>query len=244
MASKDYLERHARHILLKEIGGAGLAKLSAARVSIIGAGALGGPCALYLAAAGCGQIELWDDDQVEVSNLQRQVQFTTADLAAPKAETLARRLAALDPALNVSVRAERFGPASVPTGSIIIDASDNWDTRFALNTLAAKTGRTLVTGAAIGWQGQVSVFTGAPCYACFVPERPPDGQDCASIGVVGAVTGIVGARMALEALKLITGAGAPLIGQLWRTDGLSGVSRIARIHPDPECPVCSGESFL
>lgn len=241
MTAPEELDRHLRHILLKEIGGPGVARLRAAHVSIIGAGALGGPAAMYLAAAGCGRIEILDDDTVERSNLQRQVQFDEADIGAAKAETLGGRLRALNPAIDIRTRLERFDRSSALAGDLLIDASDNFETRFALNRLARDTSRMLISGAAIGWQGQVAVFAPAPdepCYACFVPEAPPDAPDCSQIGVAGPLTGYVGARMALEALKLITGAGTPLTGRLWRIDGLSGESRISAIRQDPDCLVC------
>ena len=239
----EELDRHRRHILLKEIGGPGVQKLRAAHVSIIGAGALGGPCALYLAAAGVGQIELWDDDRVERSNLQRQIQFTNNDVGALKAEVLATRLHAMDPSLSVGVKAERFSAGYQPEGRILIDASDNFPTRYALNRLAHETGRALVHGAAAGWNGQVSVFASgveadAPCYQCWVPETPPAAEACDEIGVVGALTGMTGAAMALEAVKLITGAGTPLIGRVMLISGLEGGSRTVRLRRDPACPVC------
>lgn len=238
------IERHKRHILLKEIGGPGVARLRGASVSIIGAGALGGPCALYLAATGVGQIEIWDDDAVELSNLQRQVQFAEADIGKPKAETLAATLRAQNTATEIIPRRARFDRDRAPSGDLLIDASDNFSTRFALNAMAHQTGRYLVSGAASGWSGQVSVFASgkdanAPCYRCFVPEAPPEAKACDEVGVVGALTGMVGTAMALEAVKLITGAGEPLIGRLQIIDGLSGQSRTVKLRPDPDCQVCS-----
>lgn len=239
----DFLERHRRHILLKDIGGPGLARLRSASVSLVGAGALGGPAAVYLAAAGIGQIEICDDDEVELSNLQRQIQFDTGDIGAPKAARLAERLNALNPDTKIEVKPARFNKGMELAGDFIVDATDNYETRFALNELTHKTGRALVSGAAIAWDGQVSVFASgifddAPCYRCLVPELPETPADCSTVGVVGAVTGMVGARMALECLKLITGAGTPLIGKLWRFDGLNGEGRTIKLRPDPECPVC------
>ncbi|MEM7767545.1 MAG: HesA/MoeB/ThiF family protein [Pseudomonadota bacterium] len=247
--SPEDLDRHRRHILLKEIGGPGVGKLRNASVSIVGAGALGGPCALYLAAAGVGSITIWDDDRVERSNLQRQVQFSQSDVGALKAERLAERIKTLDSALDVTVMTERLTGGSALSGDLLIDASDNYPTRFVLNDHAHTTGRVLVSGAAEGWQGQVSVFASgveddAPCYRCLVPEAPPDAETCDTIGVVGAVTGMVGTRMALEAVKWITGAGETLVGRLWMVDGLSGRSRTATLHRDPQCQVCSGQTFL
>ena len=238
------LERHSRHILLKEIGGPGVQKLLAASVSIVGAGALGGPCAMYLAAAGVGRIELWDADTVDRSNLQRQVQFTEHDVGGRKVDRLAARLKAAAPDCDIACRAERWTEGAALSGSILIDATDNFETRFALNRVAHATARPMVSGAATRWAGQVSVFAsgvekGLPCYQCFVPDTPPDAEACEDVGVVGPVTGIVASHMALESLKLLTGAGRPLTGQVLILDGLSGVPRAVKLRPDPECPVCS-----
>lgn len=242
--SATQLERHKRHILLKEIGGPGVQKLRRAKVSIIGAGALGGPCALYLAAAGVGQIEIWDDDQVDLSNLQRQIQFSEADIGADKASVLGSRLTALYPELDIAVHQRRFLKDDALAGSILIDATDNFETRFVLNRVAHESGRILVSGAASRWTGQVSVYASGlvrdmPCYQCFVPETPPEAEACDDVGVVGALTGMIGSRMALEAVKLITGAGVPLIGRLLIIDGLTGESRTLKLRPNPDCPVCS-----
>lgn len=239
----EEIERHKRHILLKEIGGPGVQKLRAASVSIIGAGALGGPCAMYLAAAGIGRIEIRDDDRVERSNLQRQIQFAEDDTGAPKAERLAARLRASNPGIEIAAVSARFTEGELPTGDILIDASDNFETRFALNRTAHKTHRALVSGAASGWTGQVGVFasglvSGAPCYQCWVPEAPPAAQACDEVGVAGPVTGVTGSAMALETLKLITGAGTPLVGRLLLIDGLAGATRTVSLKRDPQCPVC------
>ena len=217
--------------------------LREAKVSIVGAGALGGPCALYLAAAGVGEVEIWDDDLVDRSNLQRQVQFSDADIGQSKAQLLGDRLVALNPDTKILVRRERFGEVSEPTGTILIDATDNFETRFALNRVAHESSRILVSGAASRWSGQVSVYASglnpeSPCYACFVPELPPEAEACDEVGVVGALTGMVGTRMALETIKLITGAGKPLIGRLLIIDGLTGESRILKLRPNPDCSVC------
>ncbi len=241
--SADQLERHKRHILLKEVGGPGVRKLRDTSVSIIGAGALGGPCALYLAAAGVGEIELWDDDAVDRSNLQRQIQFADADIGTSKVATLAERLSALNPDVAVRAQAERFSEQSSPAGRILIDATDNFETRFALNRLAHRSGRAMVSGAASRWSGQVSVYasglvTNAPCYQCFVPDLPPAAEACDDVGVVGALTGMIGSHMALETIKQIVGAGKPLIGRLLIVDGLTSESRILKLRPNPDCSVC------
>lgn len=240
----DDIERHRRHILLKEIGGPGVQRLQTASVSIIGAGALGGPCGMYLAAAGVGHIEIWDDDQVDRSNLQRQVQFGECDIGKPKADILAKRLNDINPRISINTKLQRFGAGDSLAGEILIDASDNFETRFALNQLAHQSKRLLVSGAASRWSGQVAVFasgihSGTPCYRCFVPEMPPQAEACDEVGVVGALTGQVGAAMALEVVKLITDSGDALIGRVHIVDGLSGSSRTVRLRPNPDCNVCS-----
>ncbi|MEM1391053.1 MAG: HesA/MoeB/ThiF family protein [Pseudomonadota bacterium] len=237
------LDRHKRHIMLKEIGGPGVARLKSASVSIIGAGALGGPCALYLAAAGVGQIELWDDDLVDRSNLQRQVQFTEADIGQPKVNVLAERLRAQNPAVQVMEQHQRFDRETVLAGEILIDASDNFETRFALDDMAHRTGRYLVSGAASRWSGQVAVFASgidhaSPCYRCFVPEEPPEAEACDEVGVLGALTGTIGTAMALETLKLITGAGTTLVGRLQIHDALQSSVRTVSLRQDPQCSTC------
>jgi molybdopterin/thiamine biosynthesis adenylyltransferase len=247
--SPDEITRYARHLMLKEIGGPGQQKLRAARVSLVGAGALGGPCALYLAGAGVGGIELVDDDTVSLSNLQRQIQFATGEIGARKVDALAERLTALNPGVEVVARAQRFVPDMALEGDLIIDACDNFPTRFALNALAHGTGRRLISGAVGPWSGQTAVFASgvlenAPCYQCLVPETPPDAQDCSTIGVVGALTGIIGARMALDALRLITGAGREPSGNLWLFDGLTGESRNVTLRKDPLCPLCNSANGL
>lgn len=239
----EQLDRHKRHILLKEIGGPGVQKLLGAHVSIVGAGALGGPCAMYLAAAGVGRIELWDADTVDRSNLQRQVQFIEADVGKAKVRVLAERLKAMDGDCAVSVRPRRWDVAHRLAGTILIDASDNFETRFALNRAAHASGRVLVSGAATRWAGQVAVFAsgveaGSPCYQCFVPATPPDAEACEDAGVVGPVTGIIASHMALETLKIVTGAGRALTGRVGLIDGLSGEVRSVKLPRDPACPVC------
>ena len=239
----DQLDRHKRHILLKEIGGPGVNKLQDAKVSMVGAGALGGPCALYLAAAGVGEIEIWDDDTVDRSNLQRQVQFADADIGQSKADLLCQRIIALNPDVSAVSRPQRYSASAALTGAIIIDATDNFETRFDLNRTAHQTGRVLVSGAASRWSGQVAVYASgidqqAPCYQCFVPEAPPEAEACDDVGVVGALTGMVGTAMALETIKLIVGTGVPLIGRLLIIDGLSGQNRQVKLRPNPECSVC------
>ncbi|MEO1476611.1 MAG: HesA/MoeB/ThiF family protein [Pseudomonadota bacterium] len=199
---------------------------------------------MYLAAAGIGAIDIWDDDHVDRSNLQRQVQFGEPDIDQPKAELLAERLRAQNKALSVTAHTARFEAGATPSGNILIDATDNYQARFALNALAHKTARPMIHGAAARWTGQVSVFASglegaAPCYQCWVPEEPPAPEACEDVGVAGPVTGIVATHMALETLKLITGAGRTLTGKLLLFDGLSGVSRQIALRKDLACPICS-----
>lgn len=242
--SADEIERYARQLVVKEIGGAGQQKLATASVSVVGAGALGGPCALYLAAAGMGKIEIIDDDTVDRSNLARQIQFQDADVSRSKTEALRTRLNALNPKVQVSAIQRRFLSGMELSGDVLIDASDNFETRFELNELAHRSGRKLISGAAGIWTGQVAVFESgtrpeAPCYRCFVPQTPPNAGDCNEIGVIGPVTGMIGSRMALETIKLAVGASVTLGSQLWIFDGLSGHSRSVKLQKDPNCPVCS-----
>ena len=242
------IDRHARHILLKEIGGPGQQKLAKARVTLIGAGGLGAPAALYLAAAGVGALRIADPDAVSLDNLQRQILFRTADVGRPKVERAQEALHALDPGVHVEPVPEAADPdtlARLLSGSdLVLDGCDDFATRFAVNEAALAAGVPLVSGAVGRWDGQVGVFApgldaGAPCYRCLVPDIPPDAERCAEVGIVGALTGVIGSIMALEAVKLITGAGEPLLGRLMVFDGLSGAGRTVRLARDPACRSCS-----
>lgn len=240
------IQRHARHILLKEIGGPGQQRLSKARVVIIGAGGLGAPAALYLAAAGIGAIRLVDDDVVSLDNLQRQILYRTADVGRVKVEAAREALAGLDPAVTVEAVCARANadtlPALLDGADLVLDGCDDFATRFAVNDAAIAARIALVSGAVGRWDGQVSVFAphlGAPCYRCFVPESPPDVETCAETGIVGALTGVIGSMMALEAIKLAARAGAPLLGRLMIFDGLGGEARTVTLPRDPACPVCN-----
>ncbi|MEO1039178.1 MAG: HesA/MoeB/ThiF family protein [Pseudomonadota bacterium] len=239
--------RHARHILLKEIGGPGQAQLGRARVAITGAGGLGAPAALYLAAAGIGALRLIDDDVVSLDNLQRQVLYRTADIGRSKVEAAGEALTALDPDIGIEpepVRAETGNLQELIAGcALVLDGCDDFHTRYAVNDACIAARTPLISGAVGRWDGQVGVFAphlgeDAPCYRCLVPDIPPDAERCAEVGVVGALTGVIGSMMALEAIKLITGAGEPLLGRLWLYDGLSGRSRTVRLARDRECFAC------
>lgn len=243
----EEIERYARHLVLKEIGGPGQQRLRAASALIVGAGGLGGPAALYLAAAGVGTITLIDPDTVSLDNLQRQIQFATGDVGQPKAAIAAQGLARLNPLVNVRAVQAELTPenaAAILAGSdVVLDGCDNFETRFAVNAACHHLGKPLISGAVGRWTGQVAVFTsglskGTPCYQCFVPAIPPDAETCERVGVVGALTGIIGSMMALEAIKWITGAGDPLSGRLLMYDGLAGTGRTLTLHHDPACPVC------
>lgn len=241
------VERHARHILLKEIGGPGQQRLSRACVTIIGAGGLGAPAALYLAAAGVGRLRIVDPDTVSLDNLQRQILFRSADVGRSKVERTAEALNALDPSIDVETHAVRADEASLPEllagADLVLDGCDEFAVRFAVNAAALKAEIALVSGAVGRWEGQLGVFAPhlgpeAPCYRCFVPQAPPDAERCAEVGVVGALTGVIGSMMALEAIKLITGAGEPLVGRLMLYDGLAGKARTVRLVRDRGCAAC------
>ena len=240
----DDVERYTRHLVLAEIGGPGQQKLAAARVLIVGAGGVGGPAALYLAAAGVGNITLVDPDSVALSNLQRQILFTGDDIGRPKVEAGAERLTALNPLVRIETHAEPLtadnARALIAGHDVVLDGTDDFQTRFAVNAACVALGVPLVSGALGRWSGQVGVFVGRPCYQCLVPEIPPDAETCARVGVVGALAGVIGAMTALETIKLITGAGEPLTGRLLLYEGLSATARTVRITADPDCPVCAG----
>ena len=205
------VERYARHLVLREVGGPGQQALRGARVLVVGAGGLGAPAALYLAAAGVGALGLVDPDVVSLSNLQRQVLYATADVGAPKVERAAARLHALNPHVEVSPRPVAFTPetaAGLVAGfDLVLDGTDDFATRHAVNAACVDAGVPLVSGALGRWTGQVGVFAGRPCYRCLVPDVPPEAETCAVVGVVGALAGVIGSMMALEAAKLIVARG-------------------------------------
>jgi molybdopterin-synthase adenylyltransferase len=241
--SEDEIERYARQLVLAEVGGPGQQRLKAARVALIGLGGVGGPAALSLAAAGVGTLVLVDDDRVALSNLQRQWLFSTADLERPKVEAGAERLRALNPHVSIEARAERLTEATaealIAGCDVVIDGTDDFQTRFAVNAACMACGVPLVSAALGRWSGQVAVFESRPCYRCMVAEAPPDAETCARVGVVGALAAVVGSVAALEAIKIIAGAGEPLRGRMMLFDGLGGAARVSRVLADPVCPVCA-----
>ncbi len=248
-------ERYARHILLKEIGGPGQQRLKAATVAIVGAGGLGAPAALYLAAAGVGRLRLVDHDKVSLSNLQRQVIYRSADVGMPKVERARAMLAEINAHVDVEAVAQTLEDANaehlLKGASVVLDGGDDFATRFVVNVACHSLGVTLISGAVGRWDGQVGTFKSGrtktlpsdrrlPCYRCLVPSIPPDAETCAQAGVVGALTGVIGSMMALEAIKEIAGAGESLAGRLFLYDSLRGESRTVTLKRDPACPVCGG----
>ena len=240
--SKDEIARYQRHLSLPGFGPAAQERLKAGSVLVIGAGGLGCPALLYLAAAGVGRIVVVDPDTVDTSNLQRQVLYATDDEGRVKVEAAAARLAALNPHVRITAVAESLTEANaralVAGHDLVLDGTDDFATRFAVNAACVVERVTLVSGAIGRWTGQVGVFSVRPCYRCFVPDIPPDAETCAAVGVVGALAGVVGSMMALEAMKLLTDAGQPLTGRLLIYDALAAETRTVRIGADPECPVC------
>lgn len=242
----ENIERYARHLVLKEVGGPGQRALGQAKVAIVGAGGLGGPAALYLAAAGIGHITLIDDDTVDLSNLQRQIQFTESDIGREKTRATADCIGEINSGVVTEIKTARVGAdnASALLGghTLILDGTDSFETRFIVNDAALTHKIPLVSGAIGRFDGQVSVFSpsgGGPCYKCLVPNAPPNAETCSEVGVIGALAGIIGSMMALEAIKYITGAGQNLTGRLWVFDGLHGESRTVNLARDPDCPACA-----
>jgi len=255
--SHDEVERYARHLVLREVGGPGQQKLKAARVLIVGAGGLGAPAALYLAAAGVGTIGLMDGDTVGLSNLQRQVIYRTGDIGRPKVDVAAERLRDLNAHVAIRTHPDPFAGDTcgiVAEYDLVLDGTDDFAARFAVNAACFDGGKPLVSGALGRWTGQVAVFAAGltkgrppdrrePCYRCLVRDIPPDAETCAAVGVVGALAGVVGSMMALEAVKVVAGAGEPLTGRLLVYDGLGAIARTVSLRPDPSCPVCGEAKF-
>ncbi|HEV2284575.1 MAG TPA: TOMM precursor leader peptide-binding protein, partial [Steroidobacteraceae bacterium] len=237
--------RYQRHLSLKEIGTAGQEKLKAARVLIVGAGGLGSPAALYLAAAGCGTLGLVDFDRVEVSNLQRQVLFDTAALGVPKAEAGRARLMSLNPGIRVLAHALELRAANVREllegYDLVIDGSDRLSTRYLVNDACVIAGKPLVSAAIHRFEGQLSTYVPGqgPCYRCLFPAAA-DGMvaNCAEAGVLGVLPGVLGTLQATEAIKLITGVGTPLTGKLLTYDALELRFQEFRVARRPDCAVC------
>lgn len=244
----DQLLRYSRHILLPEIGIEGQERLLASSALVIGVGGLGSPAALYLAAAGVGTITLADGDTVDLTNLQRQILHTTDSVGMPKAASGRDALAKINPAVRVVPLQQRLTDGEldplVASSSVVLDCSDNFATRHAVNRACVRYRRPLVSGAAVRFDGQVSVFDLrdelSPCYSCLFPEDAElEETHCATMGVFAPVTGIIGAIQAAEALKLLTGVGETLSGRLVVLDALAMQWRAVRLARDPACTVCA-----
>lgn len=247
--NQQQIERYARHILLKEVGGVGQEKLLSSKVLLIGAGGLGSPLAMYLAAAGVGTIGLVDDDIVDLSNLQRQIVHTTDRIGMSKVDSAALTIAALNPDVSVVTHNTRITADNalelISGYDLVADGSDNFSTRYLVNDAAFLSQRPLVSGAILRFDGQISTFKAHepgnnPCYRCIFRDPPPEGQipSCAQAGVLGALCGMVGSLQAAEVLKELMGIGDSLSGSLIICDGLGTTFRKIKLKRDPDCPLC------
>jgi sulfur-carrier protein adenylyltransferase/sulfurtransferase len=242
----DELRRYDRHLVLPELGEEGQRRLKGARVLLVGAGGLGSPAALYLAAAGIGQLGIVDADAVEISNLQRQIVHGTSDVGRLKVDSAAARVRELNPHVDVRTYDMRLTSANAMTVlaeyDVIVDGSDNFQTRYLVNDACVLLGKPNVYGSVLRFEGQASVFSSGegPCYRCLFREPPPPGlvSNCAEGGVIGVLPGLVGTIQATEAIKLITGIGETLAGRLMLVDALRMRVRTIELARDPECPAC------
>lgn len=242
------LLRYSRQIMLPQIDIEGQQKLLAAKILIVGAGGLGSPASMYLAAAGIGQITIVDDDVVDLSNLQRQVSHHTDDIGTDKVISTQQTLKKINPEVKVFAIKQRLEGKSlekeVNCADIVLDCCDNFATRFAVNAACVKYKTPLVSGAAIRFEGQVSVFTSgdnnSPCYNCLYVDDGEEMQNCATNGVISPVTGIIGSIQAMEAIKLIVNIGEPLVGRLLLLDGLSMQWNEMKLRKNVNCPTCKG----
>lgn len=242
------LLRYSRQILMPQVGLDGQQKLLNAHVLIVGAGGLGSPAAMYLASAGVGHLTIADHDEVELSNLQRQILHDSAALGRAKVDSARERLAALNPETQVTPLHTRLDAAQLhelaQQADVVVDACDNFDTRFAVNAACVATGTPLVSGAAVRMEGQLSVFIpgrpDSPCYRCLYREGEELDQTCTNNGVLAPIVGIIGSLQALETLKLLLGIGEPLCGRLLLFDGLYHEWRSVKLRRDAQCPVCAG----
>ena len=245
--TRTELERYARHIVLREIGGAGQVRLKRARILVVGAGGLGSPALLYLAAAGVGRIQVVDDDRVSLSNLQRQVLHATERVGEPKAASARETLVSINPEIEITAKQIRITEENA--GELlegidaVLDGSDTFSTRDVVNRVCARSRVPLVSGAIGAWDGSVSVFRpwlGGPCWRCVFPAEAGEAQarTCAETGVLGALAGVIGSLMAAECVKLIAGAGELLDGRLLLYDALDAETRVFRARRRVDCSVC------
>ena len=250
--TKRELRRYGRHLVLPEVGVEGQRRLKGARVLLIGAGGLGSPVGLYLAAAGVGTLGLVDFDVVDESNLQRQILYGEKDVGRPKVAAAVDRLQDVNPLIGIEAHEERFSTTNaerlLAEYDLVVDGSDNFATRYLVNDACVLFGKPNVYGSIFRFEGQVSVFAteGGPCYRCLFPEPPPPGliPSCAEGGVLGVLPGIVGALQANEAVKWILGRGTSLVGRLLLVDALGAGFRELQLPRDPECPVCGDEPSI
>lgn len=246
MEDEDLL-RYSRQIMLPGLDLEGQERLLGSRALIVGMGGLGSPAALYLAAAGLGTLVLADFDRVELTNLQRQIIHATGDLGRAKTDSARERLAALNPGVRVDTVDARLGPENLRTlvrgVDIVLDGSDNFATRFAVNAACVAERRPLVSAAVIGMDGQLAVFRpdlgDSPCYRCVYADTGEEAQSCSETGVLGPLTGVLGSLQAVETVKVLTGLGEPLNGRLLVVDALTQTWRRLNLRRDPACPVCS-----
>jgi molybdopterin-synthase adenylyltransferase len=239
--------RYSRHLALPEFGAEAQARLGAARVLLVGLGGLGSPAAMYLAAAGVGTLLLNDFDTVDLSNLQRQLLYRKTDVGHTKVDSAAATIAGLNPKCRVEKFAQRLSEtelsALLTNVDVVLDGSDNFGTRFAVNTGCIHTGTPLISGAAIRYEGQLTTFLSrdpaSPCYACLYQEGDEELENCRSNGVLAPLTGVIGSMMAVEGIKLVTGIGETLCGRLLQYDARSATIRTTILKRDPACPVCS-----
>jgi adenylyltransferase/sulfurtransferase len=260
--SDDELERYARHIVLREVGGTGQARLARARVLVVGAGGLGSPVILYLAAAGVGTIGIVDFDTVSLSNLQRQIAHRTQDVGRPKIDSARDAALAINPHVTIERHALRLAPDNaldlISSYDVVADGSDNFATRFLINDACFLAKRTLVSAAVTEFDGQLATFKayergkaherghGHPCYRCLFPAAPPPGTapSCSETGVLGAAAGVMGTLQALEVIKEITGAGESMAGRLLIYEALSTRFRTVTFKADPACALCGAEPTI
>jgi adenylyltransferase/sulfurtransferase len=250
--TSEELVRYSRHIALPEVGTPGQQRLKAARVLCVGAGGLGSPAAMYLAAAGVGTLGLVDFDAVDVTNLQRQILHGTADVGRPKLESARARLLSINPHLGVEPHQQAITAGNVmelvSRYDVVIDGSDNFATRYVVNDACVIAGRPNIYGSIFRFEGQASVFAmrSGPCYRCLHPDPPPAGlvPDCAEGGVLGVLPGVIGTVQATETIKLILGIGEPLVGRLLLYDALKMRFREIRLPKDPECLVCGSDPII
>ncbi|MDO9524846.1 MAG: HesA/MoeB/ThiF family protein [Gemmobacter sp.] len=243
------LDRYARHIMLREIGGPGQRRLKSARVLVVGAGGLGSPALLYLAASGVGTIGVIDDDVVEASNLQRQIIHSDGRIGMPKVHSAIEAMRALNPFVDLRAYQRRLDDTSaaalIAEYDLVLDGTDNFDTRYLVNRVCARLGKPLIAAAITQWEGQIGLYDpaqGGPCFECVFPVRPAPGlaPSCAEAGVVSPLPGVMGSMMAMEAVKAITGAGQGLLGRLMIYDGLYAETRVIAVKPRHDCAVCGG----